>query len=69
MRNARNSYKILAPPPKKRKDYVGDKSVDRRMLLKLSFKEIVCLYEGAKWIHLTQDRVQWRTFVNMVMNP
>jgi hypothetical protein len=24
--------------------------------------------EGAKWIHLAQDRVRWWAFVNMVMN-
>jgi hypothetical protein len=23
---------------------------------------------GAKWIRLAQDRVQWRAFVNTVMN-
>jgi hypothetical protein len=24
--------------------------------------------DGTNWIHLTQDRVQWQVFVNMVMN-
>jgi hypothetical protein len=24
--------------------------------------------DGANWIRLAQDRVQWRTFVNMVIN-
>jgi hypothetical protein len=24
--------------------------------------------EGANWIHLAQDRYQWRAFVNMIMN-
>jgi hypothetical protein len=24
--------------------------------------------DGANWIHLAQDRVQWRDFVNTVMN-
>jgi hypothetical protein len=25
--------------------------------------------DGANWIRLAQDRVQWRAFVNTVMNP
>jgi hypothetical protein len=25
-------------------------------------------YEGVNWIHLAQDRLQWRAVVNMVMN-
>jgi hypothetical protein len=25
-------------------------------------------YDGANWIRLAQDRVQWRAFVNTVMN-
>jgi hypothetical protein len=25
-------------------------------------------YDGANWIGLAQDRVQWRAFVNTVMN-
>jgi hypothetical protein len=24
--------------------------------------------DGANWIRLTQDRVQWRAFMSMVMN-
>jgi hypothetical protein len=24
--------------------------------------------DGAKWIQLAQDRVQWRAFLNIVMN-
>jgi hypothetical protein len=26
------------------------------------------VWEGIDWIHLAQDRVQWRAFVNTVMN-
>jgi hypothetical protein len=26
------------------------------------------MVHGANWIRLAQDRVQWRTFVNTVMN-
>jgi hypothetical protein len=34
--------------------------------IKLDLREIGI--EGANWIQLTQDRVQWRAFVNTVMN-
>jgi len=29
-------------------------------------KETVC--DGLDWIHLTQDRIQWRTLISTVMN-
>jgi hypothetical protein len=32
----------------------------------MDLKEIVI--DGANWIRLAQDRVQWRAFVNTVMN-
>jgi hypothetical protein len=34
--------------------------------IKLHLTEI--RIDGAKWIRLAQDRVQWRAFVNTVMN-
>jgi hypothetical protein len=34
--------------------------------IKLDLREI--RFDGANWIQLTQDRVQWRSFVNTVMN-
>jgi hypothetical protein len=34
--------------------------------IKLDLREIGI--DGANWIQLTRDRVQWRDFVNMVMN-
>jgi hypothetical protein len=34
--------------------------------IKLDLREIGI--DGANWIRLTQDRVQWRAFVNTVMN-
>jgi hypothetical protein len=34
---------------------------------KLELREIGI--DGANWIQLAQDRVQWRAFVSMVMNP
>jgi hypothetical protein len=34
--------------------------------IKIDLREIV--WDGVDWVDLTQDRDQWRTFVNMVMN-
>jgi hypothetical protein len=34
--------------------------------IKLDLREIGI--DGANWIQLAQDRVQWRAFVNTVMN-
>jgi hypothetical protein len=34
--------------------------------IKMNFREIVI--DGANWILLAQDRVQWRAFVDTVMN-
>jgi hypothetical protein len=34
--------------------------------IKMDLREIGI--DGANWIRLAQDRVQWRAFVNMVMN-
>jgi hypothetical protein len=34
--------------------------------IKMDFREI--RIDGANWIRLARDRVQWRAFVNMVMN-
>jgi hypothetical protein len=34
--------------------------------IKMDLKKIGI--EGANWIRLAQDRVQWRAFVNTVMN-
>jgi len=35
--------------------------------IKLDLREIGI--EGANWIQLAQDIIQWRVFVNTVMNP
>jgi len=34
--------------------------------IKMDFREI--LIDGANWFQLAQDRVQWRAFLNTVMN-
>jgi hypothetical protein len=46
-------------------NYLGDLSVDGRIILKFNVKEVAC--EDVDWIHLAQDWVKWRTFVNMVI--
>lgn len=33
---------------------------------KMDTKETVC--DGLDWIHLNQDRIQWRTLISTVMN-
>jgi hypothetical protein len=33
--------------------------------IKMDLREMI---DGANWIRLAQDRVQWRAFVNTVMN-
>jgi hypothetical protein len=35
-------------------------------VIKINLKEIVC--ENVEWIHLSQDRDQWRALLNAVMN-
>jgi len=35
--------------------------------IRMDFREIG--WENVDWIHLTQDRNQWRTLVNKVMYP
>jgi hypothetical protein len=32
----------------------------------VDIREVRC--EGVEWMHLAQDRAQWRVLVNMVMN-
>jgi hypothetical protein len=44
--------------------YSGDLGVEGRMLLKWILKQ---QNVGVDWIHLTQDRDQWRAVVNSVM--
>jgi hypothetical protein len=61
----RGVYRILVgrPEDKKRlggprRTWDGNIKMDPRLIR----------INGAKWIRLAQERVQWRTFVRMVMN-
>jgi hypothetical protein len=48
------------------RDYLEDPGVDRRIILKMDIRAMEL--ESVDWIHLVQDRYQWWTTVNMVMN-
>jgi hypothetical protein len=43
-----------------------DLDVHKRIILKWVLKEIG--WEGVDWIQMVQDRDQWRTLVNIVIN-
>jgi hypothetical protein len=64
-REKRNEYRILVGKPE------GKRSLGRRRRrwvdnIKIYLGEIV--WDGMEWIYLTQDRDQWRTLVNTVLN-
>jgi hypothetical protein len=48
------------------RDHWEDLGVGGRITLSWTLREIVI--DGAKWIQLDSDRVQWGAFVNAVMN-
>jgi hypothetical protein len=61
----RGVYRILVGRPKGK----GPLGRPRRRWednIKMDLREIGI--DGANWIQLAQDRVQWRTFVDTVMN-
>jgi hypothetical protein len=65
MRERRSAYKVLVGRPEGKRPLVRSR---RRWEdnIKMYLREIGI--DGAKWIQLAQDRVQWRAFVNTVMN-
>jgi hypothetical protein len=61
MGEMRKASKIFVGKPEgKRPSYRWEYNVQ------MDFREVGL--EGVDWIRLTQDRVQWRAFVNTVMN-
>jgi hypothetical protein len=65
MRQMRNAYSILVRKLKRR-DHLEDIGVDGRIIL-----EWVLEKYGVKivdWMHLAQDKDQWRALVNTVIN-
>jgi hypothetical protein len=61
MGEGRGVYRVLVGRPE------GKRPLGRsRRMWEDNIREIEI--EGANWIQLTQDRVQWRAFVKTVMN-
>jgi hypothetical protein len=65
MGEVRDAYRVLVGRPE------GKRPLERPRLrwkdnIKLDLREIGI--DGANWIRLAQNRVQWRAFVNTVMN-
>jgi hypothetical protein len=65
MEERRGVYRVLVGRPKGKRPLVRPRHRWEDNI-KLDLREIGI--NGANWIHLAQDRVQWWAFVNMVMN-
>jgi hypothetical protein len=61
----RSVYRVLVGRPEGKRP-LGRPRHRREDNINLDLREIGI--DGANWIRLAQDRVQWRTFVNTVMN-
>jgi hypothetical protein len=59
----RNSYKILVGKPEGKRP-LGRPRRDGKILERILEKR----WKGVDWIHLAEDRDQWRAVVNTVMN-
>jgi hypothetical protein len=65
MGESRGIYRVLVGRPEGKRPL----GIPRRRWednIKMDLREI--WIDGANWIQLAQDRVQWLAFVNMVMN-
>jgi hypothetical protein len=65
MGEGRGVYRILVGRPEGKRP-LGRPRRGWEENIKPGFREIGI--DGANWIQLAQDRVQWRTFINTVMN-
>jgi transposase len=65
MGEGRSVYRILVGRPKGKRP-LGRPRHRGEDNIKLNLREIGI--DGANWIQLAQDRVQWQVCVNMVMN-
>jgi hypothetical protein len=61
----RGVYKVLVGKPEGKR-LLGRPKRRWEDNINIDFREIAI--DGANWIQLAQDRVQWRVFVNTVMN-
>jgi hypothetical protein len=64
MGEIRNSYKILVRKSEGKKP-LGKPRSRREDNIRIELGEIG--WRDFDWIHVTQDRVQWRDLVNMIM--
>jgi hypothetical protein len=62
----RGAYRVLVGRPEGKRP-LGRPRRRWEDNIKMDLREIGI--DGANWIRLAQDRVQWRAFVNTVMNP
>jgi hypothetical protein len=65
MGEGRGAYRVLVGGPEGKRP-LGRPRCRWEDNIKMDLREIGI--DGANWIWLAQDRVQWRTFVNTVMN-
>jgi hypothetical protein len=61
----RDVYRVLVGRPEGKRSLVRPRSRWEDNI-KMDLREIGI--DGENWIHLAKDRVQWRAFVNTVMN-
>jgi hypothetical protein len=65
MEDMKNAHNILVGKLEKRRP-LGRHRYIREDNIRMDLREIV--WEGVDWLHLAQDRDQWRALVNTVMN-
>jgi hypothetical protein len=66
MEEGRGVYRVLVGRPEGKRPLGRPR---RRLEDNIKIDLRVIWFDGANWIRLAQDRVQWRAFVNMMMNP
>jgi hypothetical protein len=63
MRSAYNKILVVEPQGKRP---LGRRKRSRKNNIRMGLREV--WWEGVDWMHLAQDRDQWRAVINMVMN-